>query len=553
MTDEKTQVTPKHWSAPSIWSWGTAVIAALVLMPIVSVLWIAAHPSENIWPHLLATTLPRYLGNTLVVMLSVACLSAVIGSVSAWLVVMYRFPGVRWLEWLLLMPLAVPGYLGTYALVDFLEFSGPVQTAMRSLFGWESARDYLFPDIRSRGGAIFVLTASLYPYVYLLARAGFREQSGSAHEVARALGAGGLRQFLRVGVPLARPTIVAGVAIVMMETVNDFGTVDFFGVQTLTTGIFSVWLDGGNAGGAAQIASLILTIILVLVAFERIGRRKARFYRAIRVDRVPVRQTLNGAGAWAATVLCLVPVLAGFALPILVLGYHTLSRPERWFAPGLVDALINTVFVGGAAALLTVVAAVFLVYGARLSGRRLPSQLLPVTTIGYAAPGAVLALGLLIPLAAFDNQVADAVLGMTGWDPGLFLTGGTIVLIYAYGVRFFAVAQGTVDAAMGRVAPGLPLAARTLGQTARGTLWRVYLPLMRGSLATALLLVFVDCVKELPATLLLRPFNFNTLATRAYEQASLEKIADAAPPAFMVILVSLVAVALVARSMLRRV
>ena len=527
------------------------VIAVLVLMPIVSIFWIALHPSEPVWGHLIDTTLPRYLTNSLIIMLSVGLLSAMIGTGAAWFIVCYRFPGSWWLQWLLLLPLSVPGYLGAYALVDFLEYAGPVQTGLRQTFGWTSARDYHFPEIRSIPGAIFVLTASLYPYVYLLARAGFREQSGRAHEVARALGAGPIARFRKIGLPLARPAIAAGAAIVMMETVNDFGAVDFFGVQTLTTGIFTVWLEAGNAGGAAQIACVILAMILALVVLEKASRRGLRYHRMSRADRRIEPTQLTGWMGWLASALCAFPFLAGFVLPVSVLGHHALTRPDGWQAPGLAEALFNTFFVGGAAALMTVAAALFLVYGTRLSGHRTPRLLLPFTTIGYAAPGAVLALGLLIPLAAFDNALADGVLAFTGFDPGLLLTGGVAVLIYAYAVRFFAIGQGAADAAIDRVSPSLPMAARTLGQSAGGTLWHVYLPLIRGSVATALLLVFVDAVKELPATLLLRPFNFNTLATRAHESASLEKIVEAAPSAILIICVSLAAVVLLARQMIR--
>ncbi|MDA9865510.1 iron ABC transporter permease [bacterium] len=551
MTDEKTQLPAFNWPRPDRWSIGAGLIAALVLLPIVSVFWIAAHPNAPIWGHLLATTLPRYLSNTLIVMTSVGVLTAMIGTGAAWLVVSYDFPGKRWLQWLLLFPLAVPGYLGAYALVDFLEYAGPLQSLLRDIFGWQDARDYFFPDIRSRYGAIFVLTASLYPYVYLLARAGFMEQSGRAHEVARALGAGPLRRFWRIGLPLARPAIAAGTAIVMMETVNDFGAVDFFGVQTLTTGIFTVWLEAGNAGGAAQIACVILALILGLVGIEKASRRKVRFHSMTRADRRIVATPLTGRAAAAATLACALPFLAGFVLPVSVLSHHAMTRLDTWGTPGLLDALINTLIVGGAAALLTVITALLLVYAIRVSGRVIPSWLLPLTTIGYAAPGAVLALGLLIPLANFDNALADTVLALTGSDPGLLITGGAAVLVYAYAVRFFAIAQGASDAAIGRVSPSLPMAARTLGRSAGATLWQVYLPLIRGSVATALLLVFVDCVKELPATLLLRPFNFNTLATRAHEQASLEKIAEAAPSALLIIAVSLCAVGLVARQMMR--
>lgn len=552
MTDEKTQLQLRMPRLDT-WTVGAGLIAALVLMPIFSVVWIAANPSENIWPHLIATTLPRYLGNTIAVMAWVAVLSALIGTICAWLIVMYRFPGSKWLEWLLLLPLAVPGYLGAYALVDFLDYAGPVQTGLRSMFGWSDARDYAFPEIRSLAGAVFVLTASLYPYVYLLARVGFREQSGAAHEVARALGADGFRVFRKVGLPLARPAIVAGTAIVMMETVNDFGTVDYFGVQTLTTGIFSVWLEAANAGGAAQIACVVMALIFALVALEKLSRRKAKFHRMARKDRRVAPVQLRGARGVLATLFCVAPFLAGFLLPVAVLGHHAMTRPERWFAPGLIEALGNTLVVGGAAAVVTVGASIFMVYGVRLSGQVGPRFFLPLTTIGYAAPGAVLAVGLLIPLAAFDNRLADAVFAVTSWDPGLIITGGTLVLVYAYAVRFFAIGQGAADAAMSQVAPSLPMAARTLGRSAGGTLRDVYLPLIRGSVATALLLVFVDCVKELPATLLLRPFNFDTLATRSYEQASLERIAEAAPSGLLIIGVSLVAVVLLARAMAREI
>lgn len=551
MTDEKTQLPRFSWPRVDRWTAGAAIIAGLVLLPIVSVFWIAAHPDEPIWGHLMATTLPRYLSNTLIVMSAVGVLSAFIGTGAAWLVVSYRFPGRNWLQWLLLFPLAVPGYLGAYALVDFLEYAGPLQTLLRDIFGWQDSRDYFFPDIRSLYGAIFALTASLFPYVYLLARVGFLEQSGRAHEVARALGAGPFRRFWRIGLPLARPAIAAGTAIVMMETVNDFGAVDFFGVQTLTTGIFTVWLEAGNAGGAAQIACVILALILLLVVIEKTSRRKVRFHRMARSDSRIQAIQLEGWLGWAGTVACLIPFLAGFVLPVAVLGHHALTQIDGWLAPGLADALFNTVLVGGAAAFLTVMAAILLVYAVRISGRAIPGWMLHLTTIGYAAPGAVLALGLLIPLAGFDNALADLVLVVTGSDPGLLITGGAAVLVYAYAVRFFAIAQGAADAAIGRVSPNLPQAARMLGRSAGATLRDVYLPLIRGSVATALLLVFVDCVKELPATLLLRPFNFNTLATRAHEQASLEKIAEAAPSALLIIAVSLCAVALVARQTIR--
>ncbi|MCB2117120.1 MAG: iron ABC transporter permease [Rhodobacteraceae bacterium] len=531
-----------------VWSAGTVLIAALVLLPILSVLVLAFHPTENIWPHLLATTLPRYAGNTVILTLGAGALAAAVGTGAAWLVTMYRFPMSGWIEWLLLLPLSIPAYIGAYALVDFLDYSGPVQVALREAMGWTSARDYWFPAVRSRGAAVVVLAAALYPYVYMLARAAFREQSAGSYEVARALGAGPAGLFLRVGLPLARPAIAAGTAIVMMETVNDFGTVDFFGVQTLTTGIFTVWLETGNAGGAAQIACVILAVILILVALEKSGRRHSRYFQSARQPRPIVRIEARGGAGALMTALCLVPVLMGFVLPLAVIVGHAMDAPGTWISPGLGRALLNTLVVGGLASALTVLGAIFMVYGVRLTGRRLPRLLLPATTVGYAAPGAVLAVGILIPVAAFDHRLADLVQALTGTDPGLILTGSAAAIVLAYFVRFFAIAQGTTDAAFGRVAPSLPMAARSLGRSAGGALREVYLPMMKGSVGTALLLVFVDCVKELPATLLLRPFNYDTLATRAHEKASLENIAEAAPPALLVMAVGLVAVAFLARA-----
>ena len=531
-----------------IWSLGALLIALLVMAPIVAVLVIALTPSENIWPHLWGSTLPRYMRNTAILMLSVGVLSGIVGTGAAWLIARYRFPGSGWFEWLLLLPLAIPAYIGAYALVDLLEYAGPVQTGLRQLMGWKTAREYWFPEIRSLGAAVLVLTAALYPYVYLLARAAFREQSGASEEVAMSLGASGMARFRRVGLPLARPAIAAGMAIVMMETVNDFGTVDYFAVQTLTTGIFSVWLDGNNAGGAAQIATTILVLVVLLVSLEKTSRRRIRFFSMSRQHRPVTRLPLQGARAWAATLACFIPFALGFLLPAGVIGWHASNNASQWLDPGLISAFWNTLSVGGMAALLTVLGGIFMVYGVRLSGRALPRLMLPLTTIGYAAPGAVLGVGILIPLATVDHWLADAIEAGLGVDIGLVLTGSAFALVLAYSVRFFAIAQGAADAAMGRVSPSLPMAARSLGRSQGQVLRQIYFPLIRASVGSALLLVFVDCVKELPATLLLRPFNFNTLATRVHDQASLENLGDAAPAAVLVILVGLAAVALLARA-----
>ena len=527
------------------WTVGAIAVAALVLLPIVMVLGFALNPSDNLWPHLIATTLPRYLANTGVLMAGVGALTVLIGTATAWLVVMYRFPGRGWLQWALLTPLAIPAYVGAYALVDFLEYAGPVQTALRDAFGWQTARDYWFPEIRTRWAAILVMGLALYPYVYILARAAFREQSGAGYEVARALGAGPWARFLRVGLPLARPAIAAGVAVVLMETVNDFGTVDFFSVQTLTTGIFSVWRQGGNLAGAAQIACVVLAVIVLLVTLEKLSRRRSRHAAGARNQRPVTPEVIGGARALLATLVCMLPVLLGFVLPLGVILSHAFDA-RQWAAPGLIEALLRTMIVCGLAAVLTVLGGVLMVYGVRLSGRRGPLTLMPVTGLGYAIPGAVLALGILAPVVWLDNRLADAILWLTGTDPGLLMTGSAGVLVLAYVIRFFAIAQGAADAALGRVPASLPMAARSLGRSAGQTLRAVHVPLMRASVGSALLLVFVDGVKELPATLML--FHHDTLATRVHAKASLEDLAEAAPAALVISLVGLAAVALLART-----
>ncbi len=533
---------------PDGWTLAALAIVSVVVAPLLAVVWIAFHPTENIWPHLLATVLPRYFTTTLILMAGVGVLTAAMGTGAAWLVTMYRFPGRGWLVHALLFPLALPAYVGAYALVDFLDYAGPLQTAMRSTFGWADSRDYWFPEIRSTWAATLVLSAALYPYVYLLTRQALREQSGGVYEVARALGTGGWGLFWRLGLPLARPAIAAGVALALMETVADFGTVTHFGVQTLTTGVFSTWLSGGNAGGAAQIAGVIMALILTLVAIERVSRRNARFHRAARNARPIEPLALSGWRGAVAFGLCLLPFAMGFLLPVGVMLTHAFANPAVWLAKGLMEAALNTLMVGGIAAVVTVGAALFLVYGVRMAGRGVARVVLPVTMLGYAAPGAVLAVGLLVPLAALDHRLADAILALTGYDPGLLLTGTSAALVLAFVVRFFGIAQGAVDAAFGRISPSLPMAARSLGEGSGGTLRRLYLPLMRGSVASALLVVFVDCVKELPATLLLRPFNFNTLATRVQELASLERLGEAAPAALVVATFGLAAVALLAHT-----
>jgi len=530
------------------WSVSALLISAFILLPIVSVIFLAVFPTDNIWPHLIATTLPRYISTTILLMISVGMLAGIIGTLSAWLVVRYSFTGSTWLQWALLMPLAIPGYVGAYALVDLLEYAGLVQSILRETFGWSSSQDYWFPEIRSFGAAVFVLSLSLYPYVYLLTRVAFRDQASSVEEVARSLGAQTAQRFFKISLPLARPAVAAGVAIVMMETVNDFGTVDYFAVQTLTTGIFSVWLQSSNVGGAAQLACVVLTMVILLVSLEKLSRNKMQFFNMSSKQKKVTKIRMHGAINILAFLCCFVPVLLGFIVPLVVLAEHSMSSPHLFLDRALIDATWNTVFTGTIAASFTVLLSIFMVFGMKSMKGKLPKITMPVTTIGYAVPGAVLGVGILIPLAALDNAIADAIYFITSIDVGLIFTGTSFAIILAYIVRFFAIGQGATEAAIGRISPNLEHAARSLGKNRAAILNKIYLPIIKGSLGSAMLLVFVDCVKELPATLLLRPFNFDTLSTRVHEQASLEDLANAAPAAIYISLVGLCAVVLLART-----
>lgn len=523
-------------------------IAAIVLLAPISVAIMAMEDSQGAWSHLLATVLPRYASNSLILMLGTSVLAAMIGAGAAWLVTLYNFPFRRVLRWALFLPLAVPGYLGAYAFVDFFEYSGPLQTALRDGFGWETSADYIFPEIRSRGAAIYVLSFALYPYVYLLALNAFREQAGSIYDNARALGIGHWRRFFLLGLPLARPAIAAGMALVMMETLNDLGAVEHFSVQTLTTGIFTTWLEGSNRAAAAQIAVSMIALMIALIYVERHSRKAMRYYQSARQQRRIQAQDLPMGAAILCTIACIIPVALGFVLPVLILGSHVPTGFDQGDFNELLPALKNSFLVGGITAITTVVLAVLMFLGMRQIGSGRFGFLLSVTKIGYAIPGAVLGLGLLIPLAAFDHWFADQRDLIFGGRAGLIITGSAFGLILAYVVRFFALALGSVDTAFGRITPNIPAAARSLGSGPSEVLYRVQLPMIKGSLLAGCLLVFVDTVKELPATLLLRPFGFETLATQVYGYASIEDIGRASPGALVIIIVSIFAVLLVART-----
>jgi iron(III) transport system permease protein len=482
-------------------------------------------------------------------MLWVGAGTALVGIATAWLVTMCRFPGSRLLEWALLLPLAMPAYIIGYAYTDFLAFAGPLQSALRALFGW-SRGDYWFPDIHSVGGVGTMFTLVLYPYVFLLARAAFLEQSVCVLEASRTLGSRPWRSFLRVALPLARPAIAAGVALALMEALADFGTVQYFGIQTFTTAIYRTWFGMGDRVAAAQLASFLLAFVLALLVLERASRGQARVHQTSRRHREIRPLRLRGLRAAVAALVCALPVVLGFVVPVAILvDLHVTNGDVIGAAFATLAA--NSLLLAALAAILTVAAALVLGYGLRRARDRWTLAAIRFATMGYAIPGTVIAVGVVIWLGRFDNAL-DAWLGaMFGVSSGLLLSGSIVALLFAYLVRFLSVAVSAVDTGLGRITPSMDDAARTLGAAPLRVLGRVHAPMMRGSVLTAATLVFVDVLKELPATLLVRPFNFETLAVHVYSLASDERLAQAATSALAIVLVGLAPVAILSL-MIRR-
>ena len=525
------------------------VAAALIAAPILAVVANTFGPGEGAWQHLVETVLAAYVRNTLLLLGAVALGVVSIGVLSAWLVTTYRFPGQRVLEWALVLPLAVPAYVMAYAYTDWLQFTGAVQTWLRAATGWH-AREYWFPEIRSLWGAAAMLSFALYPYVYLITRNAFLGMSRSAVEAGRLAGLGPWGTFFRVALPLARPAIAAGTALALMETLADFGTVSYFAVEVFTLGIFKAWFGMGDLVAACQLATCLLGFVAVVLALERWNRGGARYHATI--PRKPeAAQRLRGAGAIAAFAACVAPVGFGFLLPVAILLQLALTDPAARWGPRVFALVGNSFTVAGVTALVAVATATLMVYAARLSRRPLVAGANRLAALGYAIPGAVIAVGILVPLGKLDNALAAWLEAAFGVKVGLLVTGSIAALVYAYVVRFLAVALQPIEAGLAKVTPSMEDAARSLGAGPAGTLARVHAPLLAGSLLTAALIVFVDTMKELPATFALRPFNFDTLAIEAYNLTKDERLAEAAVPSLVIVGVGLVPLLALWRRILR--
>lgn len=521
------------------WTLASLALIVVLLAPILAVFAAASGDSEGIWSHLYETRLPYYVANTLTLTGGVAVVSLIFGVSTAWIVTRYDFRGRRWLEWMLLLPAAVPAYLIAYAYVDFLEYAGPVQGALRDLFGWRSARDYWFPEIRSMSGAAFVMGAVLYPYVYMLARAAFLLTPGSLFEIAML---SNRNLFWSVGLPLARPAIVAGLAPVLMETISDFGTVEYFAIETLTLGIFNVWLGMNNLAAAAQIAVFAFILIVALLVIESMARARRRYTDTSRRSVPLAPERLGGARAFAAGAICAFPILVGFALPVGVLLNFVLRGYSLDVTGAVVSAAINSCALALVVAGLVMSIAAFLGIVGHYRGGPVQRRMTTLASVGYAFPGTILAIGVVTAGGAVDAGVAATLEATFGIPYEGWLTSGVALIAFACVIRFQAIGYGAVASGIERLPRNMVEASRTLGRSFGASIRLVVAPLIRTSLIAGGLLVFVDVMKELPMTLLLRPFNFETLATYVYQFAKDELLEEAAAPALIIVAVGVLPV-----------
>ncbi len=545
----------KVWQSPETpssgspaWNFATLGVALLVSIPIFTIITNLFVSSGDVWSHLASTVLPEYIKNSLWLLVGVGSGVFILGVGTAWLVTMCTFPGSRHFRWLLILPMAVPAYLMAYTYTDFLSFTGPVQIFIRTITGWEYGQ-YWFPNIRSLWGAILMMSLVFFPYVYLLTRAAFLEQSASLLEAGRSLGATSTQSFFRIALPLARPSIAAGMALSLMETLNDFGTVDYFGVQTFTTGIYRTWFGLGERVAAAQLSGFLLMFILFLILLERWSRSKMDTSQNStgRYKRLTVYK-LEGWKAWGSTLFCSVPVIFGFLIPVLILLEMMITNFDSAVDSRFIQYSLNTMLVAVIAGFAALLVALILAYGTRLRPTLLTKTATKIGSMGYAIPGSVIAVGILIPFGWADNTIDSWMRENVGISTGLILSGTIVALIFAYVVRFLAVAFNTVEASLGKITHNMDEAAQGMGFSFGKILRKVHMPMMSGSLFAAIMLVVVDVIKELPATLIVRPFNFDTLAVQVYRLASDERLAESSGAALAIVLVGLIPVFILSRS-----
>ena len=530
------------------WRASVLVLAALLMLPLLVVFnsWFA--PQIETWVHLANTVLSDYVVNSLLLAMGVGAGVSLIGTGAAWFISQFEFYGRNRLQWLLILPMAIPAYIIAYTYTGMLDSSGPLQVFIREAFTLGYS-DYWFPEVRSLIGAIAMMTLVLYPYVYMLALNALKEQSQSLFESTRTMGVSGWAYFFRVALPLARPAIVTGASLAMMEALADYGTVQYFGVNTFTTGIFRIWFGMGNQDAAAQLASILCTFVFVLILLESFSRRKRRYFSSGVQQRAITRRVLSKKHQYWVLGLCMTPFLFGFVVPSLQLLYWAISHWQVNFDDAFIELAYNSFLLASSAALVVTLIALFLSYSKRLVAKKDVEIATRVASMGYAIPGAVVAVGAMLPLIWFDTQLDSVMRALFDISTGLFLSGSLFALIFAYAIRFLAVAIQNSDGGLSRIKPSMDASAKIMGLNARQVLLKIHAPILKSSLLSAFILVFVDVLKELPATLILRPFNFNTLAVRAHELASDERLVDAALPAVAIVVVGLLPIIILAKKM----
>ncbi|MEF1254673.1 MULTISPECIES: ABC transporter permease [unclassified Vibrio] len=531
-----------------LWKTSSGALALLLVLPILAIFTTAVGETNELFSHLMSTVMPTYAYNTVVLVIGTILLSLVLGIPSAWIMAMCRLPSERILQWALVLPLAMPGYIVGYIFTDWFDFAGPVQIFLRDLTGWGPG-EYWFPDIRTLTGATIVLSLVLYPYVYLLCRAAFMEQNVSLLQSARLLKCSPWESFRRISLPLARPSIAVGLSLVAMETVGDFGTVSYFAVNTLTTAVYDTWLGYSSLTAAAKISAIMLVVVILLLSAERYSRRKQKLFQSQFSSREDFRYDLVGWKKWLALTWCWGLVCVAFILPLgqlLIYAYKYFA--QSWTAEFREYAL-NSLYVSLAAAFIGVMVALIVNFSQRVNPSRQSLAFMRLSSMGYAVPGTVLAIGVMVPVLSMDHLVNDVAKYMEWERPGLIFSGSMFAIVFAMVVRFSAVAIGSIESSLSKVSPSLDMASRTMGCNANEMLRRVHLPLVRRGALIAALLVFIESMKELNAALLLRPFNFETLATYVYNFASDEKLELAALPAVLLVLVGLVPLVIVNRSL----
>lgn len=534
--------------AGSLWLCLSALSAVLVLLPVLALALEAAQGSAGLWSHLIATTLPVAFVDTMILLTGVGILVAIIGTSSAWLVTAYDFRGRKLLEWALLLPLAVPTYIIAYAYLDILHPIGPVQSALRDLLGYTSPREFRLPDIRSMTGCILLLGFVLYPYVYIPTRAMFLTQSSSLIDAARTLGVTRNAIFWRVALPMARPAIAVGISLALMETLNDIGAAEFLGIRTLTVSIYTTWVTRSDLPGAAQIALALLLIVVCLVSLERWARRKQRFSSSAKRSQQFTPHKVSAARGGMLLLIGLTPILLGFVFPAMYLAVEAWKRVRfAGISPRLYGEIINTVTLASIATIVTLTIGLIVAYAIRLRPGKASQWFFRFSTMGYAAPGTVIAIGVLIVTGALDRYISQIAMSWFNISVSLFLLGSGAALIYAYLVRFLAISAGSIDAGFNRIPVTYDQASRTLGETATGTFRHIHLPLSKTAISAAALLVFVDCVKELPATLLLRALNVETLATHLYGEAARGTYEEASIAALAIVAIGILPVIVLSR------